>query len=200
MVSDMASISRKQAKTINLGMFYGMGIYKLSQQLGLEKEEAKSLSEQYHSRVPFVRQLAAECSKAAAQRGQVKTLLGRQRHFNMFEPADSRNQWPNRELPLNRVAAERVWAGRPLRRAMTHKSLNALVQGSSADMMKKAMLELYKEGIVGHITVHDELDVSVKSKKEAKQIAEIMENCVQLKVPLKVDVEIGPSWGEIKGE
>lgn len=200
MVADMASISRKQAKTINLGMFYGMGIYKLSQQLGLEKEEAKSLSEQYHSRVPFVRQLAAECSKAAAQRGQVRTLLGRQRHFNMFEPADSRNTWPNRELPLNRAAAERVWAGRPLRRSMTHKSLNALVQGSSADMMKKAMLDLYKEGIVGHITVHDELDVSVKSKKEAKQIADIMENCVQLNVPLKVDVEIGPNWGEIKGE
>jgi len=200
MVAEMASISRKQAKTINLGMFYGMGIYKLSQQLGLEMDEAKSLFEQYHSRVPFVRQLASECSKAAAQRGQIRTLLGRQRHFNMFEPADSRNTWPNRESPLNRTAAEKVWEGRPLRRSMTHKALNALVQGSSADMMKKAMVDLYKEGIVAHITVHDELDLSVVDRDEAQRIATVMENCVQLNVPLKVDVETGPNWGDLKGE
>lgn len=200
MVAEMASISRKQAKTINLGMFYGMGIYKLSQQLGLEMDEAKSLFEQYHSRVPFVRQLASECSKAAAQRGQIRTLLGRQRHFNMFEPADSRNTWPNRESPLNRTAAEKVWEGRPLRRSMTHKALNALVQGSSADMMKKAMVDLYKEGIVAHITVHDELDLSVVDRDEAQRIATVMENCVELNVPLKVDVETGPNWGDLKGE
>jgi DNA polymerase I-like protein with 3'-5' exonuclease and polymerase domains len=163
-------------------------------------DEAKSLFEQYHSRVPFVRQLASECSKAAAQRGQIRTLLGRQRHFNMFEPADSRNTWPNRESPLNRTAAEKVWEGRPLRRSMTHKALNALVQGSSADMMKKAMVDLYKEGIVAHITVHDELDLSVVDRDEAQRIATVMENCVQLNVPLKVDVETGPNWGDLKGE
>lgn len=200
MVAEMAGISRKQAKVINLGMFYGMGVYKLAQQLDMEQQDARVLFEQYHSRVPFVRQLAHECTQAAAQRGQIRTLLGRVRHFNMFEPADSRNTWPNREAPLNRTAAEKVWEGRPLRRSMTHKALNALVQGSSADMMKKAMLLLYKEGIVGHITVHDELDLSVTDRAEAKRIAEVMETCVDLHVPLKVDVELGPNWGEIKGE
>ena len=197
-VADMAGISRKQAKTINLGMFYGMGIYKLSQELGLEQFEAKPIFEQYHSRVPFVRQLAHECTRAANSKGYIKTLLGRHRHFNMFEPADSRNTWPNRETPLNREAAMEVWKERPLRRSFTHKALNALIQGSSADMTKKAMLDLYDEGIVAHITVHDELDFSVEDDVQANKYRDIMENCVDISVPLKVDVEIGPNWGEIK--
>ena len=197
-VADMAGISRKQAKTINLGMFYGMGIYKLSQELGLEQFEAKPIFEQYHSRVPFVRQLAHECTRAANQKGYIKTLLGRHRHFNLFEPADSRNTWPNRETPLNRDAAMEVWDGRPLRRSFTHKALNALIQGSSADMTKKAMLDLYDEGVTAHITVHDELDFSVEDHVQANTYRDIMENCVDLELPLKVDVEIGPNWGEIK--
>lgn len=197
-VADMAGITRKHAKTINLGMFYGMGIYKLSQELGMEQHDAKPIFEQYHNRVPFVRQLAHQCTRSANQKGFIKTLLGRHRHFNLFEPADSRNTWPNRETPLNRDAAMDVWKGRPLRRSFTHKALNALIQGSSADMTKKAMLDLYDEGVVPHITVHDELDFSVTDSVQANKYRDIMESCVELEVPLKVDVEIGPNWGDIK--
>ena len=198
-VADMAGIKRKQAKTINLGMFYGMGVYKLSQELGLEQIDAKPIFEQYHERVPFVRQLAHQCTRSANNKGYVKTLLGRHRHFNMFEPADSRNTWPNRETPLNFEAASEVWKDRPIRRSFTHKALNALIQGSSADMIKKAMLLLWKEGHVPHITVHDELDFTVqKDGVQPDVLREIMENCVELEVPLKVDVETGPNWGEIK--
>lgn len=198
LVADMADISRKQAKTINLGMFYGMGIYKLSQELDTPIEDAKLLFEQYHQRVPFVRQLAHECTRAASQKGYIRTLLGRRRHFNLFEPADSRNTWPNREQPLAREAAEKVWSDRPLRRSFTHKALNALIQGSSADMTKQAMVNLYKEGVVPHITVHDELDFSIESQEQAKRYKEMMETCVDLEVPLKVDVEIGENWGELE--
>ena len=197
-VADMAGITRKHAKTINLGMFYGMGIYKLSQEPGMEQHDAKPIFEQYHNRVPFVRQLAHQCTRSANQKGFIKTLLGRHRHFNLFEPADSRNTWPNRETPLNRDAAMDVWKGRPLRRSFTHKALNALIQGSSADMTKKAMLDLYDEGVVPHITVHDELDFSVTDSVQANKYRDIMESCVELEVPLKVDVEIGPNWGDIK--
>ena len=117
----------------------------------------------------------------------------------MFEPADSRNTWPNREMRLNFEAATKVWKDRPLRRSFTHKALNALIQGSSADMIKKAMLLLWKEGYVPHITVHDELDFTVpKTSNQPDVFREIMENCVNLEVPLKVDVELGPNWGEIK--
>jgi DNA polymerase I-like protein with 3'-5' exonuclease and polymerase domains len=197
-VSDMANIPRKSAKTINLGMFYGMGIFKLSQQLGLEMNEAKPLFEKYHQRVPFVRALAQECSKAASTRGYIRTLLGRQRHFDLWEPSDSRNKWPNKEIPLSYDQALRVWEGRPLRRSFTHKALNALVQGSSADMIKKAMIDLHEAGIMPQITVHDEIDFSFNNNQDLVMAQEIMENCVKLHVPLKVDVETGPNWGDIK--
>tara|TARA_A100001388_G_scaffold56690_1_gene39054 strand:+ start:6231 stop:8111 length:1881 start_codon:yes stop_codon:yes gene_type:complete len=197
-VAEMAGIPRKQAKVINLGMFYGMGIYRLAQQLDMEQADAKPIFEQYHSRVPFVRQLMYECTQSANNKGYIRTLLGRHRHFDLFEPADSRNTWPNRETPLGRDAAMEVWKDRPLRRSFTHKALNALIQGSSADMTKKAMLDLYDDGIIPHITVHDELDFSVTDGLQADKYRDIMEHCVELTVPLKVDVEIGSNWGDIK--
>lgn len=198
MVADMAGIGRKQAKVINLGMFYGMGSYKLSRQLDMEHADAKPLFEQYHSRVPFVRQLAHECTRAANDKGYIRTLLGRHRHFNLFEPADSQTTWPNKEIPLNREAAMQVWKGRPLRRAFTHKALNALIQGSSADMIKQAMVNLYEQNIIPHITIHDELDFSIEANGvHGPMICGIMEKCVDLTIPLKVDTEYGPHWGDI---
>jgi DNA polymerase-1 len=65
-------------------------------------------------------------------------------------------------------------------------------------MTKKAMVDLYEQGVVSHIQVHDELNCSIESSDQAKKIKEVMENTVELKVPLKVDMEIGSSWGEIK--
>ena len=86
--------------------------------------------------------------------------------------------------------------GPGIKRAYTYKALNRLIQGSAADMTKKAMIELHKEGIVPHIQVHDELDISVKDN--ANKIKEIMETAVSLEVPNKVDYESGPNWGIIK--
>jgi DNA polymerase I-like protein with 3'-5' exonuclease and polymerase domains len=86
--------------------------------------------------------------------------------------------------------------GPGIKRAYTYKALNKLIQGSAADMTKKAMIELYKEGIIPHIQVHDELDISVNNN--ADKIVEIMENAVSLEVPNKVDYEFGPNWGTIK--
>ena len=86
--------------------------------------------------------------------------------------------------------------GPGIKRAYTYKALNRLIQGSAADMTKKAMVDLYKEGIIPHIQVHDELDISVDNN--ADKIKEIMESAVQLEVPNKVDYESGPNWGTIK--
>jgi len=88
--------------------------------------------------------------------------------------------------------------GPGIKRAFTYKALNKLIQGSAADMTKKAMLELYKEGIIPHIQVHDELDISVKNPEHAQKIKDIMESAVDLEVPNKVDYESGPNWGKIK--
>jgi DNA polymerase I-like protein with 3'-5' exonuclease and polymerase domains len=87
--------------------------------------------------------------------------------------------------------------GPGIKRAFTYKALNKLIQGSAADMTKKAMVDLYKEGIIPHIQVHDELDISVNNN--ADKIKEIMESAVDLEVPNKVDYESGPNWGEIVG-
>ena len=197
MVADLAGINRKIAKTINLGIMYGMGTFKLGQMLGLSYNDATILLEKYHEKVPFVKGLMHEASKAVTYRGEIKTLLGRKRHFNFWEPSDSRLKWPNKEMPLRIEDAERIWKGRPLKRAYTHKALNALIQGASADLTKKAMLDMYNElGIIPHLQVHDELDFSYNGN--IKPVVDIMENCVKLEVPLKVSVEKGRSWGEVK--
>ena len=76
--------------------------------------------------------------------------------------------------------------------------MNRLIQGSAADMTKKAMVDLYKEGFLPHTQVHDELDISVMNDLEAAKIKDVMESAVDLEVPNKVDYESGPNWGEIK--
>jgi DNA polymerase I-like protein with 3'-5' exonuclease and polymerase domains len=192
-VADMAEIPRTQAKTINLGLFYGMGKAKLQAELGVTKDKAVDLFNTYHSRVPFVKQLMEKASNRAQDRGQIRTLLGRLCRFHLWEP----NQFGmHKALPHEEALREH---GPGIRRAYTYKALNKLIQGSAADMTKKAMLELYKEGIVPHIQIHDELDLSIEDDAQAKKIIEIMEEAVTLEVPNKVDYEFGNNWGEING-
>ena len=191
-VADMANIPRLQAKTINLGLFYGMGKNKLQAELGVSKETSDELFKQYHERVPFVKMLMDNVMQRAQQRGQIRTLLGRLCRFHLWEP----NMFGMHKAMTHDAAI--LEHGPGIRRAFTYKALNKLIQGSAADMTKKAMLNLYKEGIIPHIQVHDELDISVESKEHADKIKEIMESAVQLEVPNKVDYESGPNWGNIK--
>tara|TARA_A100001388_G_scaffold215188_1_gene165620 strand:- start:373 stop:2226 length:1854 start_codon:yes stop_codon:yes gene_type:complete len=191
-VADMAEIPRSQAKTINLGLFYGMGKNKLQAELGINKEKADGLFRQYHSRVPFVKQLMDNVSSRAQNRGQIRTLLGRLCRFHLWEP----NQFGiHKPLPHADALTEH---GPGIKRAYTYKALNRLIQGSAADMTKRAMIDLHKEGITPHIQVHDELDISVTNDLEANRIKDIMENAVELEVPNKVDYESGDNWGNIK--
>ena len=192
-VADMAQIPRTQAKTINLGLFYGMGKGKLQAELGVSKEKAEELFQQYHYRVPFVKRLMNSVSNRAQKSGQIRTLLGRLCRFHLWEP----NLFGmHKALPHEEALREH---GPGIRRAYTYKALNKLIQGSAADMTKKAMLDLYREGIVPHIQIHDELDISVESDSQAKKIIEIMENAVKLEIPNKVDYESGKNWGDIYG-
>ena len=194
-VADMAGISRSNAKTINLGLFYGMGKAKLQAELGLStKEEAENLFNQYHENVPFVRELMNRTSSHAQFSGSIGTLLGRRCRFNKWEPSTF-----GMHTPMSLEEAERTYGRGRIKRAFTYKALNKLIQGSAADMTKKAMLDLYKEGIIPHIQIHDELDISIESEAQAKKIIEIMENAVKLAVPNKVDYEYGNTWGEIHG-
>ena len=190
-VAEMAQIPRIQAKTINLGLFYGMGKAKLQAELGVTKEKSAELFNQYHAKVPFVKQLMEKASNRAQERGQIRTLLGRLCRFHLWEPSSF---GMHKALPHEEALREH---GPGIKRAYTYKSLNKLIQGSAADMTKKSMLDLYKEGIIPHIQIHDELDLSLKDDNEAKKIIEIMENAVTLEVPNKVDYEQGKNWGDI---
>jgi DNA polymerase I-like protein with 3'-5' exonuclease and polymerase domains len=190
-VADMAEIPRSQAKTINLGLFYGMGKAKLQAELGVTKEKAAELFNTYHGRVPFVKQLMEKASNRAQDRGQIRTLLGRLCRFHLWEP---NSFGMHKAMPHEEALREH---GPGIKRAYTYKALNKLIQGSAADMTKKSMLELYKEGIVPHIQIHDELDLSIENDAQAKKIIEIMEQAVNLEVPNKVDYESGDNWGEI---
>ena len=204
-VADMANISRTQAKTINLGLFYGMGKAKLQAELGLStKDEATKLFNKYHDSVPFVKDLMDAISRDGSAFGYIKTFGGRKCRFNKWEIAE----WNNGKFtpPMSKAEAEAAYFEKypkatkaNIRRAFTYKALNKLIQGSAADMTKQSMLDLYREGIVPHIQIHDELDISVESESQAKKIIEIMENAVKLKIPNKVDYESGDNWGEING-
>ena len=190
-VADMAEIKRTQAKTINLGLFYGMGKTKLQAELGVSKEKANELFNTYHGKVPFVKQLMDKASNRAQERGQIRTLLGRLCRFHLWEP----NSFGMHKAMLHEDALQEHGPG--IKRAYTYKALNKLIQGSAADMTKKAMLDLHNEGIIPHIQIHDELDISIENESQAKKIIEVMENAVTLEVPNKVDYESGENWGSI---
>ena len=195
MVAEMADIPRKQAKTINLAMMYGMGVNKLSGQLDISVDEAKDLMKQYNERVPFVKQLMQGVTKhleSKRSNGSIRSLKGRRCRFDLWEPASfgTHKAMPREEA----VAAHGETT--PLKRAGTFKSLNRLIQSSSADMTKQAMLDCCEAGYLPMLQVHDELAFSVKDVEEAKKIRTLMEEALPLCIPNKCDIEIGPNWGD----
>lgn len=172
-------VPRKDAKTINLGLSYGMGGAKLCRSLGLPTEwveingvmvevagaQGQELLRTYDKAVPFVKMLSKDAANLAKRRGYVKTILGRRCNF------------PNGQF--------------------THKAANRIIQGSSADMVKQAIVNLDEAGYLPYNTVHDEVDNPIEDvEKDCKAIREIMLSAIPLHVPLLVDVEIGPNWGE----
>ena len=194
MVAEMAQIPRKQAKTINLGLMYGMGVGKMSDQLDITLDEAKELVRQYHTRVPFVKMLMTGVQNRLNDKGSsgsIRSLLGRKCRFDLWEPDTFAM---NKALPYREAVQEHGETTR-LKRAYTYKALNRLIQASAADMTKKAMINIYKTGRIPLIQIHDEIAMSVKDENDAKKIAQMMETAVDLEVPSKCDVEIGPDWG-----
>ena len=194
MVADLADITRKEAKTVNLGIMYGMGRKKLAGVMDIDEIEAKALLEKYHERVPFVKGIADLAADTASKNGSIRTWLGRKCRFDMWEP---RSFGFNKAMKLEEAIKEYGGKGM-IRRAFTYKALNKLIQGSSADQTKKAMVDCHAEGLTPMLTVHDELCFSVESQEQSDKIVEIMSTCVpDLKVPFEVDAELGKNWGEV---
>jgi DNA polymerase I-like protein with 3'-5' exonuclease and polymerase domains len=195
MVADMAQIQRKAAKTIGLGLIYGMGRKKLSESLDMSSDEADGLIAKFHENVPFLRGTVDAVMRRIehpSSGGALRTLLGRKCRFPLFEPV----AWGvNKALPYEQAVIE---YGPRIKRAMTYKGVNRLIQGSAADQTKMAMVKLHEAGFTILLQLHDEIVVSVTSREQAQEVGRIMATAVELVVPSIVDVEVGDSWGTAK--
>lgn len=177
---------RDECKQIFLGLCYEMGGPKLCKKLGLPTkviehwktgrkmevagDEGQALLDKVNERVPYIKLLSADLQRVAKERGYVMTISGRRCRF----PKDDVGNYD--------------W---------THKALNRIIQGGSADQTKTALVEMDRAGLPLQLQVHDEIDLTVDSWEMAELGAKIMEECVPLEVPSKVDAECGPNWGNV---
>jgi len=213
MVADLAGLERFRAKTINLGIMYGMGLAKLADMLGkISIEDAREIRDEYDERVPFIRTLASEVMRHASRRKELRTLMGRKCRFPMRDKG-----FRAKTSPIHVDKLEENWRGimatpeeereenwrdndpRRFQVAFTFKALNRLIQASSADQTKQAMKDCIAEGHWPMLTVHDELCFSIEDDAQIEKIKALMENCVpDMKIPSRVDVGIGENWGDAK--
>jgi DNA polymerase I-like protein with 3'-5' exonuclease and polymerase domains len=198
LTADITGIERKPAKNINFGLVYGMSEATMAAHLGRPLNEVKPMFETYHTKMPFVKETYNKVSSRAETRGYIITLLGRRRRFN---------QWQSKkfnEKGLYDSREEALLHHRNVTRAFAHKALNALLQGGAADLMKLALVQIWEAGLLNdefilHLLVHDEFDFSLPPgyESQARQIHEIMQNCMKLRVPIFAEAEIGSAWGTL---
>lgn len=207
-------IDRGKGKNLNFGIVYGLGVRALAVQLAMAVDDTRELRETYNRLFPFAKQLSDKASRLAAVRGFVRTVLGRRRRFDSWEAADwdlgkELGAFPSRteaqavvRKAIDELAENGSVPTGAVRRAFTYKALNSVVQGSAADIMKEAMAQIWESGLceetVPMLTVHDELCFSTNDEAAVMRAKDIMENSIELSVPLLVDVERGNNWGECK--
>jgi len=190
-VADLAGIERTQAKTIGLGLMYGMGKNKLAISLGLSKEEAEVIISKYNRKVPFVKLLSDRCMKKANEEGVIRTKKGRKCRFDMWEPKDFGIHTPE---TFENAAAK--YGRNNIKRAFTYKALNRLIQGSAADQTKQAIVSCYEAGFLPKVQIHDELCFDIQTEDDINKIKHTMEHCMEFKVPSKVDIALGDDFGQ----
>ncbi len=192
-------LPRKAIKNINFGLIYGMGVDTLAKGLGLSKKEGKHLFGAYHKGAPYAQATMDYYSDMALQSGEVSTILGRKSRFNLWEPV----RWSRDVFPLPYEQALNKW-GR-IQRSHSHKALNRRLQGSAADLMKKAIHKCYYDGVyddigIPKLLVHDEANHSDPGGKDEgfKEMMHILETAVKMNIPIKCDYERGPDWGHVE--
>lgn len=193
LVAELTGLDRKPAKDTNFAKAFGAGVAKFALMTGKTLAEAKAIMEQYDREMPFVAQLGRLCQSKAEQRGYIRLIDGALSHFDQWEPA-RRGDGPY-EAPRSLAAAREKWEHQRLRRAYVHKAMNRLIQGSAARQTKMAMLEMWRQGIVPLIQMHDEVSCSQSNEAQGRIIAGIMRDIIKLRLPVAVDSEYGISWG-----
>lgn len=193
---ELRKAKRRPIKNINFGLIYGMGVDKLSGDLGLTRSQGKELFAAYHRGVPFAKATMDACMEEAQRLGYITTYLGRKSRFDLWEPST----WGTDSVALPYEQAILTYPS--IQRAYTHKALNRRLQGSAADLMKAAMVKCYQDGVfeatgTPRLTVHDELDFSDPGNRaEAfREMKHILETVLPLQIPVRADGDIGPDWG-----
>lgn len=185
-LNDVSEEQRRAAKAINFGLIYGMSAYGLTQGTDLTLAEAESFVETYFKRFPGIKNFLDEIKKNAREKGYVETLLGRKRYFPRLATTTDYNQ----------------------RRREEREAINAPIQGSAADIMKLAMLEVEKQLRASNhsakilLQVHDELVLEVPEKEVQDVTALVqsaMEGVYSLDIPLTTDAKSGSDWGSLSG-
>ena len=193
-------IARKKVKGVNFGKTYGAGAAKLAIIIGCSVQEAEEFIALYNEKLPFQPATLSAAMRWAEKQGFVSTVLGRKQRFLLWEPMGYGHDKP----PLREAAAREAYGPR-IKRYKTYAALNRKLQGSGADLMKKAMVDIQEAGILSVLgapllTVHDELDYSVPNTKAGREAAaeakRLMEQAVPLKVPVYVEASSGKDWGE----
>lgn len=218
-VAELTGADYDAAKSINFGLAYGMGKPTMAANMGVTVEEAEPIFDKYHAEVPFVRKLGWNVAGAAERRGWIKTFLGRRRRFDLWEQSDfekareskpcgfemAREQWTHENFHNRDEEFFSTKRGLGIKRAWCYKALNALLQGSAADIMKISMVEIWESGVCDVLgapllTVHDELNWSIPDTTEGMQAHEeavrIMNDPRGLNVPMKTDIGYGANWAE----
>ena len=198
-VAEITRLPRRRAKDCNFGKAFGAGVPKFALMTGMSVEEAAEVMGQYDEELPFVKGLSDFSSRRAQSRGFIRLLDGARSRYERWEPRwqDGAYHAPmSREEALEATRTKgHPWYGKRLKRAMTHKAMNSLIQGSAARQTKLAMRECWREGLVPLLQMHDELDFSHGEERTARRVTEIMRDVVRLEVPVGVDAEFGVNWG-----
>lgn len=206
MVAEMTKLPRKKAKDVNFAKAFGAGVPKFALMTGMSLEEAEETMAQYDNEMPFVKGLGKYCESRAKARGYIRLIDGARSRYELWEPT-----WLDKGLKFHPACSleeahrrlrdpDHSWYGKKLKRAMVHKAMNSLIQGSAARMTKLSMRGVYQEGLVPMLQMHDELDFSFSEKWQAERAEEIMRTSVELVVPVVVDAEFGPDWGAAEAD
>jgi DNA polymerase I-like protein with 3'-5' exonuclease and polymerase domains len=198
-VAEITRLPRRRAKDCNFGKAFGAGVAKFALMTGMSEDEAREVMGQYDEELPFVKGLADFCSRRAQSRGFIRLLDGARSRYERWEPRWQEGVY---HAPMDHRAALEAtrteghpWFGAKLKRAMTHKSMNSLIQGSAARQTKLCMRAVWREGVVPLLQLHDELDFSFSDPRTAELCEELMRDTVKLEVPVVVDAEFGTNWG-----